>query len=420
MTAPGRRPGGALAGVRVIDLTRVLAGPFCAQLLADMRADVVKIEAPDGDLMRRMGTVREGLSWYFAQFNRNKRSVVLDLYGEPGRAALADLLRSADVLVENYRPGVLAKMGFGPDRIEELNPRLIVASVNGYGSTGPYAERPSFDFIAQAMSGFMAATGVPDGEPMRSGPPIGDLVAGLYAAFGVVCALHARGAGSRAGADGADGAGPGTRTDSGQYVETSLMGGLVSMLAYVSAEYFATGRPPARSGNDHPIVFPYGLFEGSDGHIAVAPPDDGYVRRFFRVIGLEDLLDRPEYATNEARRERRRELADAINERTRTRTVDWWIGRLNEGGCPCGRVMDVSEVFADPQVLAQDLVHDVPHPGAGAVRMTGFPVRFSATPCEMVRPAPRLGEHTGEVLAEIGYGPERIAALAPAPAARTG
>lgn len=415
MTEPGRPPG-ALAGVRVIDLTRVLAEPFCTQLLADMGADVVKIEGPDGDLMRRTGTVREGLSWYFAQFNRNKRSVVLDLYGGPGRAALADLLRSADVLVENFRPGVLARMGFGPERIEAINPRLIVASVNGYGSTGPYAERPSFDFIAQAMSGFMAASGAPDGEPMRSGPPIGDLVAGLYAAFGVVCALHARGSGTRAGPEGKSGTEPGTRADPGQYVETSLMAGLVSMLAYASAEYFATGRPLARSGNDHPIATPYGLFEASDGHIAVAPPDEAYVRRFLRVIGLEALLDRPEYATNEARRERRRELADAINERTRTRSVDWWIERLNEGGCPCGRVMDVSEVFADPQVLAQDLVLDVPHPGAGTVRTTGFPVKFSETPCAVFRPAPRLGEHTAEVLAELGYAPERIAALAaPAP-----
>ena len=411
MTDSHRSPG-ALAGVRVIDLTRVLAGPFCTQLLADMGADVVKIEGPDGDLVRRTGTIRDGLSWYFAQFNRNKRSVVLDLYGEPGRAALADLLRTADVLVENYRPGVLAKMGFAPARIEEINPRLIVASVNGYGSTGPYADRPSFDFIAQAMSGFMAVSGEPDGAPMRSGPPISDLVAGLYAAFGVVCALHARERGT--GEEPKAGSRPERPANAGQYVETSLMAGLVSMLAYMSAEYFASGERPVRTGNDHPIAAPYGLFEARDGHIAVAPPDDGFVRRFFRVIGLESLLERPEYATNEARRARRRELADAINERTRTRAVDDWIDRLNAGGCPCGRVMDLPEVFSDPQVLAQELVLDVPHPGAGTVRMTGFPVKLSETPCAIVRPAPRLGEHTGEVLAEIGYAPERIAALSAA------
>ncbi len=405
-------PPGALAGVRVIDLTRILAGPFCTQLLADMGADVVKVEGPDGDPVRRQGTVRDGLSWYFAQFNRGKRSIVLDLYGEPGRAALADLVRTADVLVENYRPGVLAKMGFGPERLGELNPGLVVASVNGYGSTGPYADRPSFDFIAQAMSGFMAASGSPDGEPMRAGPPISDLVAGLYAAFGVVCALHARAAGG-AGAVGAAGAAGAPAP--GQYVETSLLGGLVSMLAFASAEYFATGRAPPRTGNDHPIAAPYGLFEASDGHIAVAPPGDAFVRRFFRVLGIEALLERPEFATNEARCARRRELAAAINERTRTRSVDFWIEHLNEGGCPCGRVMDLSEVFSDPQVLEQELVLDVPHPGAGTVRMTGFPVKLAGTPCRIARPAPRLGEHTREVLAGLGYGPERVAALVDGP-----
>ena len=346
----------------------MLAGPFCTQLLADMGADVVKIEGPDGDLMRRTGTVREGLSWYFAQFNRNKRSVVLDLYGDPGRAALADLLRSADVLVENFRPGVLARMGFGPERIEEINPRLIVASVNGYGSTGPYAERPSFDFIAQAMSGFMAASGAPGRRADANRP------ADRRPRRRALRRVRGRLRPPRAGPPEPGGSGrgrpkAGNRSRSGatrRTVRRDEPAGRPRQHARVHERGVLRDRPPAGStGNDHPIAAPYGLFEASDGHIAVAPPDDAYVRRFLRVIGLETLLDRPEYATNEARRERRRELADAINERTRTRTVDHWIGRLNEGGCPCGRVMDVPEVFSDPQVLAQDLVLDVPHPGAG-------------------------------------------------------
>jgi len=222
-----------LSGIHVVDLTRILAGPFCTQLLADLGADVIKIEAPgQGDPVRGQGAIRDGLSWYFAQFNRNKRSLTLDLYQDQGKEVLADLLRRADVLVENYRPGVLARMGFSEARLRELNPRLVVASVNGYGSSGPYALRPAFDFIAQAMSGFMSVNGPPDGELLRAGPPISDLVVGLYAAFGVVSALLARERGTTGG---------------GQQVEASLTGGLISMLAYFSAHHFATGELPERT-----------------------------------------------------------------------------------------------------------------------------------------------------------------------------
>ena len=375
----------ALSGIRVVDLTRILAGPFCTLMLADMGAEVIKVESPDsGDPVRRQGAIKEGISWYFAQFNRNKKSVVLDLYTDEGKKTLTKLLSTADVLVDNYRPGVLTKMGFSKERLEEINPRLIQASVNGYGSSGPYVNRPSFDFIAQAMSGFMSVNGAPDSDPQRAAPPMSDLIAGLYCAFGVVTALQAR-----------------ERTGRGQRVESSLTGGLVSMMAYLSAEYFATGEIPQRTGNYHPIVSPYGLFQARDGMVAVAPSTDTFVRRFLRALVLEHLLDDVRFQTNEDRMTNRDVLADIINEVTSLRTVDHWIKVINDAGCPCGRVMDLAEVFSDPQVLSQEMVLDQVHPGHGTVRMTGFPVKLSQTPAKLRRPAPDLGADTEAILATL-------------------
>jgi crotonobetainyl-CoA:carnitine CoA-transferase CaiB-like acyl-CoA transferase len=346
-----------------------------------MGADVIKIESPDGDPVRKQGAILDGISWYFAQFNRNKKSVVLDLYNTNDKIKLSRLLENADILVENYRPGVLARIGFTPERLQAINPRLIHAAVNGYGSTGPYVDRPSFDFIAQAMSGFMSVNGSPQSDPMRAAPPMSDLIAGLYCAFGIVSAVQAR-----------------HRTGRGQRVESSLTGGLISMLAYLSAGYFATGEVPERTGNNHPIVAPYGLFRARDGMFAVAPSTEVHVQRFLATLELSHLLDESRFSTNADRLSHRDVLADIINQKTQLKTVMHWIKTVNEARCPCGRVLNLAEVFQDPQVLAQDLVLDVKHPGHGTVRMTGFPIKLSDTPAKIHRPAPDLGADTEEIL----------------------
>ncbi|MGI9500003.1 MAG: CaiB/BaiF CoA transferase family protein, partial [Geminicoccaceae bacterium] len=290
--------------------------------------------------------------------------------------------------------GVLDKMGFDQTRLDAINPSLVVGSVNGYGSTGPYADRPAFDFIGQAMSGFMSINGPDDGEPLRAGPPISDLLAGLYAAFGVVTALLAR---------------ERTSKGRGQRVEASLNNSLISALAYFSAHYFATGQQPKRTGNDHPIVYPYGLFKARDGMIAVAPSNDIFVERFMRAIGLSSLLEQPAYATNKARLDSREHLRRLIDAEIEHADVDHWIEVLNGAGVPAGRVQTLDQVFNDPQVLAQDMI--LTCEGDHSVKVTGFPVKLSATPARLRRPPPMLGEHTDAVLIALGYSRADIDAL---------
>lgn len=384
-----------LDGIRVIDLTRVLSGPFCTMMLGDMGAEIIKVEPAKGDPIREQGTLRDGFSAYYASFNRNKKSVVIDLYSDSGRRVLERLIAGADVLVDNFRPGVMARMGFDEERLNALNPKLVTANVNGYGSTGPYVERPAFDFIAQAMSGLMGVNGAEGGEPMRVAQPITDLVAGLYCAFGIVNALRAR-----------------DLNGAGQHVETAMMNGAISMMAYLASEYFTTGELPTRTGNDHPLVAPYGLFRASDGEIAVAPSNDVILKRFLDVLGLGHLLEDARYDTNEKRFGRRAELNEMINGAVGGDAQEAWIARLNAAGVPCGKVQNLAEALNDPQTRAQEMVIEVDQPNHGPIRMLGFPVKLSGTPCRLRHPAPALGEDTRAVLEASGFATDEIEALA--------
>ena len=383
-----------LSGVRVLDLTRVVSGPFCTALLGDLGADVIKVEAPEGDSIRGQGAIKDGLSGYFAQFNRNKRSIRLDLRQQDGRDILAKLIAQSDVLVENFRPGVLDRMGFPAARLRELRPSLVSCAINGFGSTGPYRDRPAFDFIAQALSGFMSVNGRADDPPLRTGLPISDLVAGLYAALSIAASVV------RARA-----------TGQGQMTEVSLTNGMVSLLSYIATNYFASGTVPPRSGNDHPIAAPYGLFPTRDGEIAIAPPDDVFFGRLADALGMPDLKTDPLYATQHARVANRARINAIVGGKLATEGTAYWVATLNAAGVPCGPVNTVEQVFQDPQILAQEMVMDIPHPGHGTVRMLGFPMKLSETPCRVRLPAPELGEHSDVVLAELGYTEAARAAL---------
>jgi formyl-CoA transferase len=380
---------GPLAGTRVVDLTRALAGPYCSLLLGDMGADVIKIEQPDtGDETRQWGPpFVNGESTYFMSVNRNKRSVVIDLKSSPGQEALHKLVATADVLVENFRPGTMDRLGLSYEVAKALNPSLIYCSVSGFGQDGPRAKQPAYDAILQGMGGIQGMSGEPGGTPTRVGVPIADIAAGMFAAFAVASALFWR---ERD---------PERR---GQWIDASMLGGQVALLTYQAGRYFATNEAPKRIGNRHASIAPYELFACADGFVNVAAANEPMWQRFCRALDLASLLEDPRFSSNPDRVSNRNALSSFIEERFASLTMAEIIDRLERAEVPVGPVYTLDQVFADPQSKHLGMAQPTPHRKAPELRTTGFPYRLSETPAEVRCPPPLLGEHTAEVLAELG------------------
>ncbi|MFQ5840104.1 MAG: CaiB/BaiF CoA transferase family protein [Candidatus Methylomirabilales bacterium] len=386
-----------LEGLKVVDLSRILAGPFCTMILADMGAEVIKVENPEGgDDTRGWGPpFLDGESGYYLSINRNKKSLTLNLKAPRGKESLTDLIRQADVLTENFRPGTMEKLGFGYEAVRVLNPRLIYVSISGFGQTGPDAMRPGYDLIVQGESGLMSITGDPEGPPTKVGTSIADIVAGMYAVQGIALALLAR-----------------ERTGRGQYVDIALLDSMVSLLTYQAGIYFATGQSPKRMGNLHPTITPYEPFQASDGYFTVAVGNDQLWIRFCKALGREELSTDPRFVTGAKRVEHRVALRCILEPELRKRPVAEWLSVLNEAGVPCGAIRSLAEVFASAQLQAREMVVDAPHPKLGSVRVTGVPIKLSETAGTVVSHPPMLAEHTAEVLKSwLGMPEEAVTAL---------
>jgi crotonobetainyl-CoA:carnitine CoA-transferase CaiB-like acyl-CoA transferase len=375
---------GALAGLRVIDLTQVMAGPFCTMLLADLGADVIKIEPPAGDSTRTMPGAVGTDSPSFNAVNRGKRSVVLNLKTKQGVEAVKALTLAADVFVENYRPGVMETLGLDYATLSALNPRLIYASISGYGQTGPDRHKGGFDLVAQGVSGIMSVTGEPGGAPVKSGIPLTDLGAGLFATVGILAALEHR-----------------HKTGRGQQVDTSLLDAGVGLSVWESTQYFSGRGIPERLGSAHRMSAPYQAFRCADGYITIGGANDRTFHRICEVLGHPEWRDMPEFLTDGMRIRNRADLASRIEAITSGKPRAHWLELFDANNIPCGPINDYSQVFQDPQVVARELVVDVDHPTLGAIRALGSPIKLSAAPPDVRRRAPLLGEHTDEVLSEL-------------------